>query len=56
MEPDQIIGLVGGVILIIISLVVTSKRERQLDDPDDDSVIYLDELKNKAKLQKGVSI
>ncbi|MBD3667197.1 MAG: hypothetical protein HUJ16_04520 [Kangiella sp.] len=53
MEPDQIIGLVGGVILIIISWVVTSKRERQLDDPDDDSVIYLDELKNKAKLQKG---
>jgi|TARA_R110002012_G_scaffold281357_2_gene470394 hypothetical protein len=52
-QTNTILGLVLGVIMIIITWATISKRERQLDNPNDDSVVYLDQLTDTSKLQSG---
>ena len=52
-QTNTILGLVLGVIMMIITWATISKRERQLDDPNDDSVVYLDQITNTSKLQSG---
>lgn len=43
--------IIAGVIMILITFSVSSNRERKLDDPDDDSVVYLDKLEEVSSLQ-----
>lgn len=52
-QLNTVIGLIGGAILFGFTVALISKRERQLDDPDDDSVVYLDQLKDTSSLQHG---
>jgi hypothetical protein len=52
-QTNTIVGLILGVIMVIITWVTISKREQQLDDPDDDSVVYLDQLIATSILQRG---
>ena len=52
-QTNIIVGLILGVIMVIITWVNISKREQQLDDPNDDSVVYLDQLTATSTLQVG---
>ncbi|WP_348733933.1 hypothetical protein [Rheinheimera texasensis] len=52
-QTNTIVGLILAVIMGIITWVTISKRERQLDDPNDDSVVYLDQLIATSTLQRG---
>jgi hypothetical protein len=45
--------IIAGVIMILITFAVSSSRERQLDDPNDDSVVYLDKLEEVSTLQEN---
>lgn len=52
-QTNTIVGLIVGVIMAIITWATISKREQQLDDPNDDSVVYLDQLVAISTLQSG---
>ncbi len=52
-QTNTIVGLIFGVIMVLITWAITSKRERQLDDPNDDSVVYLNQLIKTSTLQRG---
>ncbi|RQW61437.1 hypothetical protein [Vibrio viridaestus] len=43
-QINQVVGYVGAIVLAGISMAVVFRREKQLDDPDDDSVVYLEQL------------
>ena len=45
--------IIAGVIMILITFAVSSSREKQLDDPNDDSVVYLDKLEEVSTLQEN---
>ena len=50
-QTNTVLGLILAVIMGIITWATISKREQQLDDPDDNSVLYLDQLIEKSCLQ-----
>ncbi|NDW15474.1 hypothetical protein GTQ48_08070 [Alteromonas genovensis] len=52
-QTNTIVGLIFGVIMIIVTWITISKREQQLDEPDDDSVVYLEQLTATSTLQNG---
>ncbi|MGO4894762.1 hypothetical protein [Flavobacterium sp. W21_SRS_FM6] len=52
-QTNTIVGLTLAVIMAVIARAVISKQERQLDDPNDDSVVNLDQLIATATLQSG---
>jgi len=53
LDMEIVITIILGVILILITCAVSAGKEKQLDDPDDDSVVYLDQLESTSNLQLG---
>lgn len=45
--------ILAGVVMILITFAVSSSKQRQLDDPNDDSVVYLDKLEEVSTLQEN---
>ncbi|MGY0564450.1 MAG: hypothetical protein ACW7DQ_13335 [Paraglaciecola chathamensis] len=52
-QTNTIVGLILSVIMAIITWATIFKREQHLDDPNDDSVVYLDQLVATSTLQCG---
>ncbi|MCP8689862.1 hypothetical protein [Marinobacterium sedimentorum] len=52
-KTNTIIGLIIAVAMAIVTWVTITSRQRQLDDPNDDSVVYFDQLIDVCKLQSG---
>ncbi len=50
-QTNTVLGLVIALIMGIVTWATISKREEQLDDPDDDSVVYLDQILEMCSLQ-----
>lgn len=50
-QINTVLGLVIALIMGIVTWATISKREEQLDDPDDDSVVYLDQILEMCLLQ-----
>ncbi len=50
-QTNMVLGLVIALIMGIVTWATISKREEQLDDPDDDSVVYLDQILEMCSLQ-----
>jgi len=50
-QANTILGLIIALIMGIVTWATISKREEQLDDPDDDSVVYLDQILDMCSLQ-----
>ncbi|WP_299493143.1 hypothetical protein [uncultured Shewanella sp.] len=52
-QTNIIIGLIIAVIMAIVSWIIISSRQRQLDDPNDNSVVYFEQLNDICSLQSG---
>lgn len=50
-QTNTVLGLVIALIMGIVTWATISKREEQLDDPDDDSIVYLDQILEMCSLQ-----
>lgn len=50
MNPADLIGYVLLGLLILVGLVAVSQAQGKLDDPNESSVVYLDQLTTVAKL------
>jgi hypothetical protein len=50
---EVVFTIIAGLIIILITFAVSSSKERQLDDANDDSVVYLDKLEEVSTLQDG---
>ncbi|MET1257189.1 hypothetical protein [Aliikangiella maris] len=50
-QTNTIVGLIIAVAMAIVSWVTIYSRQRQLDDPSDDSVVYFYQLIDVCKLQ-----
>ncbi len=50
-QTNTILGLVMAVIMAVVSWVIISSRQRQLDDPNDESVVYFEQITNICALQ-----
>ncbi|WP_338353036.1 hypothetical protein [Thalassolituus oleivorans] len=50
-QANTVVGLILALIMGAITWATISKRERQLDDPNDSSVVYLDQLAISTILQ-----
>ena len=50
---EVVFTIIAGVIMILITFTVSSSREKQPDDPNDDSVVYLDQLEEVSTLQEN---
>ncbi|WP_434931020.1 hypothetical protein ACRWQM_01540 [Shewanella sp. HL-SH5] len=48
---EFVLSLIACVIMALITFIISSSRERQLDDPNDTSVVYLDKLQELSNLQ-----
>jgi len=47
---EIIVGVAGVALLVIISLIVSSSQDKKLEDPKDDSIVYIDQLKEVSLL------
>ncbi len=47
-EAEIIFAIVGGLILIAIGFISTVSKQKALEDPEDDSVVYLDDVVNNV--------
>lgn len=52
-EAEILIAIVVGLILIVSIIISTANKQKALEDPNDDSVVYLDGLIAKSNLQHG---
>lgn len=52
-QTNQVVGLIVALVMAGISWIIIARRERQLDDPNDKSVVHLHQLTEISMLQVG---